>query len=353
MKRTYAAVLITMFVCAVSTVLADSVTTSDGSTLVGKIVRLYGGKLTIETKIAGLLEIDATEIVKIVTDEPMNVAFSTGDKLVGHMTPSGDGSMMKSALGEISVDATKVTSMWAVGEEDPVVLAVREETNAEIERLKPVWTFDVEAGGVMTEGNTETLVAHGRLDVKRKTTEDLLHFYLTAQYTEQNKLRTVNEYRGGIRFRQDLAERWYWYTRLELEFDEFEGLDLRTTVAVGGGYFWLKEEHHELATSVGLGYRNESYTSGRTVNDAVLDLTLDYRLDFLPWGQFTHQTVYLPDFQDYGNYRLDVDNALVVPFANDRWKWKMGIRHEYNSRPQRGLERLDNTYYTSMVVSLK
>jgi putative salt-induced outer membrane protein YdiY len=337
-----------------ATLMADVVTTSDGSRLVGTVEQIAGGKLVILTEIAGRLEIDASKVTGVSTDQSVNVAVNSGDRLVGPMDSSPDGSsIVRSKLGDISIPPSAITMLWPEGTESPEIAAIREEADAKIEAAKPEWSATLEAGASRTEGNTDTLEGHGRFDLKRKTKDDLLHFYLAGKYGEQDDKRTTNEYFGGIRYENSITERWYWYARTELEFDEFEGIDLRATAAAGAGYYWLKKPEHELKTSLGLGYRHESYDNERTDDDAVLDLGLDYRLDLTPWAQFTHSTVYSPDFLEFDDYRLKFDTALLIPFKDERLAWKLGMRNEYNSRPQSGFDRLDSTYYTSIVLSLR
>ena len=334
---------------------ADVVHTTDGSRFVGTIEQMSDGKLIMVTEIAGRLVIDASKIVAVAADGAVNVEFASGDRLVGTVEVSDDlsSSTVHTALGDISVAANQITSIWPEGTESPQLLAVKAEADARVEAMQPDWTMTLEAGGSGTEGNTDTLKARGRLDVTRKTSKDLLNFFLAGDYDEQDDRRTTNEYSGGIRYENSITDRWFWYVRTRLEFDEFEDLDLRSTAAAGGGYYWLKKPDHELKTSLGLGYRHESYKDSRTTDSAVLDLGLGYRLDIAEWVQFTHATVYSPDFQEFDDYRLDVDTALVFPMQDDRWKLKVGMRNEYNSRPQPGFDRLDNTYYTSVVLELK
>jgi len=84
------------------------------------------------------------------------------------------------------------------------------------------------------------------------------------------------------------------------------------------------------------------------------ELGLDYRLDITPWAQFTHSTVWAPNIEQLGDYRLTLDTALALPLANsDVWKLKLGIANEYNSDPQPGFDRLDNTYYANIVLEVK
>ncbi len=341
---------------------ADVVTTADGSRLVGKVVRLHDGRLVLETSIAGTIELDALQITGMEIEGNVNLEFESGDRLVGTVgiTPKENASMIKTAIGEIEVDTDKVTSIWPQGEESPEVIMVRKqaedaraayekEMDERIAALTPKWSAALEAGILATEGNTDRLEARGRFDLKRKTDEDLLHFYLAADFGEQFDVRTENEYRGGIRYDLDVTERLSWFARTELEFDEFEDLDLRVTAATGLGYWLIKEEGHELKPRAGLGYRHESFDDGNSRDDAIIELGFDYRLDIATWAQFTHTTTWNPAWDDFADYRLFLDTAMLVPLKDERFSLKFGIRNEYNSRPVQGNDRLDNTYYANLV----
>lgn len=333
---------------------AGAVLTSDGSRLVGRIQGMSEGKLVIITEIAGRLEIDTTKIVAIESDEPLIVEFASGDRLVGTIGINADGkSVIHTAMGDLSMAVARIEAAWLPGQDSPEVIALRRETERVRKELTPEWFVTLEAGGTRKEGNTNTLDARGRLDVVRKTGKDLLNFYLAANYSEQNNRRSQNEYRGGIKYEQMITERWNWYTRVEMEFDEFENLDLRSTVAAGVGYYWIRKPDHEFKTRVGLGYRHESYNNGVSNDEAVIDLGFDYRRDLAPWLQLTHAMTISPGLEETDNYRLDVDTALVVPFQMEKVKLKLGMRNEYNSRPQGNLDRLDNTYYVNLVFALK
>ena len=333
---------------------ADVVFTSDGSKLVGTIERMDADTLVITTRIAGKVEIDAAMITALAVDNPLTVQFESGDRLVGtiELSPDHDASVMHTALGELAISPEQITAIWPVGGESPEVAALKAETERTKAALTPKWSATLEAGASRSEGNTDTMEARGRFDLTRKTEDDLLGFYLAAKYAEQNKERTTNEYRGGVHYENLLTERWFWYTRLDLEFDEFEDLDLRSTAAAGAGRYWLKRPAHELKSRLGFGYRHESYDDGRTEDEAVADLGLDYRLKIVPWAQFTHSTTYSPNIEDTDAYRLDIDTALVFPLKDERLKLKLGMTNEYNSRPQRGLDRLDSTYYANLVLEL-
>ncbi len=329
--------------------LADSVTLLDGSVIVGTIEKQHGGKLLIATDFAGKLEIEAAKIKSYVSDKKVNVALGSGDRLVGSISKPGTGekSVVDTAIGPIAVQPEQVAAIWPEGQEHPDVIA-------KIDALKPKWTTRVEGGINRKEGNTDSLEGRAKVEILRKTADDQLKFYASADYAEQNKVRNRSEYIAGTRYENNITDRLYWYIRSELENDEFEDLDLRATAAGGLGYYWIKEKIQDLKTSVGAGYRHQSFKDDSTEDDAILDLGLDYRLDINPWAQFTHSTVYSPSLERFSDYLLTLDTALAFPLANsDMWKLKLGVRNDYNSDPRPGRERLDNTYYANVVLELK
>lgn len=335
---------------------ADYVQTTDGSRIVGTVMRLADGKLVITTEFAGEVKIEIAQVVTVATEGAFSVELAGGDRLVGPLqaTSEAQKSVVSSTVGEVEIAWDQVTYAWPEGEESPELQAVRAEAGAETARYKPKWSATLEAGVTRKEGNTDSLEARGKFVVRRKTADDLLKFYAAADYSEINEARNRNEYLGGVFYESNITERWNWYARGELEYDEFEGIDLRATAAAGMGYYWLKESDHEFKTRAGAGYRHEAYASGFTSDAAILDLGYDYRLDLRTWAQFTHELTYSPDVEETADYRLVVDTAVAIPLANsDAWKLKLGVMNEYNSRPQPGIDRLDNTYYANIVLELK
>ncbi len=346
-------VLTIVLVCASAT-LADVVVTTNGSRIVGTLERMTGDSAVIVTEFAGKLEIPADMVANIITDQEVAVRFDSGDQLIGTLaeTPSGD-VVMRSGIGDIPVTREKMSAVWPKGADSPEVITLKLDQAKKLAAVTPKWTTTLEAGGSRTEGNTDTLDFRGRLDIKRKTDADLLEFFLYGYYAETVSLRTRNEYGGGVRFESKVRDDLFWYTRLELEHDEFESLDIRTTAATGYAKFWINRPDRELKTSLGLAYRHETYFNGTVLNDAAIDIGFDYRHDVAPWVQFTHSLNYGPAWDDFGDFRLDSRAALVFPFKNDNMKLKTGVRHEYNSNPVGGLERLDTTYFADIVLSLK
>ena len=336
---------------------ADVVITTNGSRIVGKLERMGPDGAVIVTEFAGKLQVPADKVASITTDQQVTVQFDSGDRLIGTLVDAsnGDGVVMKSSIGDIPVERERMTDVWPEGSDSPDVVVLKKKQAVELAAVTPTWTVTLEGGATRKEGNTDKLEGHGRLEVKRKTSLDLLTFFMYGEYSEENKVRSDNEYGGGIRYesRFEDSRDYFWYSRLRLEHDEFEDLDLRATVAAGVGKYWIDKPDRQFRTDVGVGYRSESNADGTDSDDALVDLGLDYRIDLAPWVQFTHESDFTPTWDDFGDYLLRLDTALIFPFQNEEFKLKVGMRNEYDSRPVKGSERLDNTYYTSIVLSIK
>jgi putative salt-induced outer membrane protein YdiY len=338
---------------------ADVVTLADGSRLVGTIERMADGKLILVTEYAGTLEIDASKIVTIETDQPVNVGTTTGDRLVGKIewSPDEEKAVVHSEVGTIPVPTDKIEAIWPKDGKSPEALALEEQVakaKEEAEAAQARWSATFEAGVFYTDGNSEILRASGRAEVRRTTLKDLMKFYVSGEYSEEDKRRSSHEVKGGAYYEYLFTERWYGYGRMELEYDEFEDLDLRFTTAVGAGYYWLKKPEHELKTFAGIGFLHESFRDGTDRNAAQAEVGLDYRLDITPWMRFTNSTVWYPTFESLRDYRLVSDSAFLFPLGDsDVWKLKLGALYEYDPIPQPGFERLDQTYYANIVLEMK
>lgn len=338
---------------------ADVVTLSDGSRLLGKVERMSEGKLIFVTQFAGTLEIDAKLLVRIETDEPVNVGMTTGDRLVGPIEWKEpiDRAVVETELGGIAVNVEGIEAIWPRDGKSPEVMALEaqmEQVRAEAEAARAKWTATFEAGLLYREGNKEVFNVRGGMELVRKSPKDLLKFYLTGVYAEDSGKRSEHEVKGGAYYEYLFTERWFAYARSELEYDEFENLDLRFSTAFGPGYYWIKKPDHELKTRAGIGFLHESYRDDTTANKVEGEVALEYRLDVAPWMQFKHGTTWYPTFEALRDYRIVSDTALIFPLANSEiWKLKLGAKYEYDAIPNPGFERLDQTYYANILAEIK
>lgn len=338
---------------------ADVVVLTDGSRLLGTVERMGGGKLILATQFAGTIEIDSAMVTSIETDEPVNVGMASGDRLVGPIQWKHeiDRAVVETEMGGVPIAVERVEAIWPKDGKSPEVLAMEEQiakVEKEAEAAQAKWAATFEAGLFFSEGNNNVFRASGKAEVRRTSLKDLLKFYLSAEYSEEDNVRSSHEVKAGAYYEYLFTTHWFGYGRMDLEYDEFENLDLRFSTAVGAGYYWIKKENHELKTRAGIGYLHESFMDETSRDAAQAELGLDYRVDLAPWVQFINSTTWYPTFDSLRDYRLVSDSAFLFPLnGSDMWKLKLGALYEYDPIPNPGFERLDQTYYANILLDLK
>jgi len=361
-----------------SAAMADELRLKDGSTLNGQVSTWSSQSVTLDTSFAGQLTIDRALITSITADETVLVEVNSGDKIVGRLQHDADKGqlLLGTSFGDLKVDLSQVRSITLAGEGAQTTVAVAPaETPAVNESsaassggagsvavpafqpATPVkagtptkWTGRIEAGVDGATGNTERLNARGRAEVRRTAERDRTLFYFQGTYAKQNGARSANEIIGGAELEVDVTPRLFAFGKASLEYDEFENLDLRAMVTAGLGYFVIREDEQHLKLRAGAGYKHESYSDGDSQDTGILELGIDYMKQISPWFTYTHSTTYYPTLRALSDFRIVMENAAEIPITKDKdWKIRTGIKNEYDSQPESGVERLDTTYFANLV----
>ncbi|NLZ63456.1 MAG: DUF481 domain-containing protein, partial [Lentisphaerae bacterium] len=136
--------------------------------------------------------------------------------------------------------------------------------------------------------------------------------------------------------------------------DEFSGIDLRTHVVAGYGYFFFKEEDTQLRFRIGLSYQRREFETGRNEDTYGLDLNLHYERRIDDWGTLVSDLTYTPGLDDTDDYRIYHESALDIPLLMQKpLSLRLGISNEYNNLVAEDVERLDTTYFAKLVYKWK
>jgi len=320
--------------------LADTLTLSDGSVLHGQIERIEGGEIVLSTAYAGEITVKQAQVVDIVTIEPVYVQ-SEETTIFGKVSGSTDGLRVTTDTSTLNTEVSRVEAVWRAGDQSP-----------EAKALARNWSYDASFGLSGKDGNTDRFAILASLTATLRGPDDKLTFYGRYDRSDDNGVTSSNEIKGGVDYSRLVSKRWGWYARTELESDDAENLDLRATAAGGAEFVWKDTENWDLLLRGGLGYRYESFFDG-TVNDLPsLDLVLINTYVFTGVGTLKNIVTYNPAFEDFGNYRFFQESTFEVPIGTgNKWKLRLGISNDYNSRPVGGLKKMDTTYFTQFLLS--
>lgn len=331
---------------------ADTVEIIDGSKLVGKITEASGDKLKLETAFAGVIEIPMDKVAGFATDAPVFVRLESGTTMLGTVTSDGRGNLQVSGSdGSLTTTTSKVTATWPTNAKDPVVAA----KEAEVAALQRKWKYEANVDINGKDGNTQSQNIGVGFRATLESPQDVLKVYTTYQRNETNSIKSADEIKGGVEYSSFFYNDLGWYVRTELESDQFENIDLRSTSALGLTYRFFNTDRWKLVGRSGVSYRYESYDlvapAAPTSNDSLgLDFGLNSNYKFAEFARLVTDLTYTPSFDDFGDYRFVHDSGLEMPLKVGQWVLRLGVNNSYNSNPTGTIEELDTTYYTRLIL---
>jgi len=321
---------------------ADEVITTDGARLLGEITLIDKGTITLKTNYAGTLQIKQDQVASFSTDGARVVRLESGTVMAGPVESSGGGKLkIKSQDGVLETSTAKIAASWSPDAEDPQVARNRRE-----------WRYDASLDLAGRRGNVDKFRLGTNLNAKLKGPNDTLAFFFQYEEAEEAGLETENRITGGTSYESFFSKVLGWYARTELEKDEIDNIDMRSSTAAGLSFRLINKDNQSLIARSGIGYRYTSFSNG-AVNEsnATIDFGLAHNYEFKDLFVMNNDLTFVPAVDDFSNYRMVHDSGIEVPLGSSKnWKIRMGIMNEYVSETA-ALEKLDTTYYTRMIYS--
>jgi hypothetical protein len=330
---------ITAAACVASPLVADTVDIKNGAHIVGKITKIDDGSVTVDTDFAGKIVIKQSEVTALTPDAPIAVRLASGTRFDGRIAAgAGGGIQIAGPDGTISTTVDKVAASWAAGKTDPLV--------------DRHWSYEASADVSGKTGNKEQIGTAFDFRATLKTVQDTLQFYAVYDRQVSDGAKSADQLKAGVDYSNNFAGRNSWYVRDEGGFDRVKNIDLYNIAAAGYGFDLIKKPNQTLTGRAGLSFRYEGYRTPGTpaLKSAGLDFGLNHELT-LATSKLVNRISYVPSFDDFGNYRITHESFYEIPLANPAWKLRMGVSNDYNSKPPRGIERLDTAYFTRLVLN--
>jgi len=322
---------------------ADVVETSDGSRIVGKIVTIHGGEVSIATDYAGTIKIKQVMVTSITTDRPVAVRLASGTRFDGFVSTASPKTLRITApTGAVTTPLAKVAATWAAGQEDPDVVALRRH-----------WTYEADLDVNGKNGNHNQLGTDTAMRVNLIGPQDKLQLYTAYNRQVTDGQKSADQLKGGVDYADDFTNRASWYMRDEAGYDRVKGIGLYDIAASGVGYDFIKNDDHQTLTGrAGLSYRYDNYIdpTSPSLSSPGADFEIEHLLK-LRNSYLTNSLSFVPAFQNLANYVLHHESAYEIPLLSRWWKLKIGVANDYESRTSPGVEKLDTTYFTRLVLT--
>jgi putative salt-induced outer membrane protein YdiY len=314
-----------------SPVAADEVWLKNGDHLTGKVVSLEGGTLVFNTTYAGDLSIKWGEVVNLKTDEPVKVVLGDETTAKGPVSPGDSGKV-------------KVTAEQPA---EPVTLNLDA-----IEKINPKpplrTTLRVNIGASFATGNTEREDIYSDGEFVARTEQNRYTIGGLYRRSESENVKTEDNAMAYMKYDHFFTKKWYGYANATAEQDEFQDLDLRSTLGVGAGYQFFESERTNLSLEGGISYVDENFEVAEDNSFAAGRWGLRFDHYLLPKSlqYFLHHTG-LQGLEDSDDLILLTQTGFRVPFYKNL-NVTAQVNWDYDKSPSPGKKENDYTYIFSV-----
>jgi putative salt-induced outer membrane protein YdiY len=328
-----------LLLCGISfTTQADTLTLKNGDRISGQILKSDGKKITVKTEFMGTVEIAWDAVNLMASTEPVYLTLTDNQTVVGKISASGEQYEIETKeTGKVKVAKAAIASVRNAAEFNA--------WKAEVDRLQnpgllDLWAGALDVGLSLARGNAEANTFTLAGNAVRATPRDKITVYATSirasarKRTETDFAQVANAIRGGARYDVNLSSRSFVFGTGDLEFDEFQSLDLRMSLGGGFGYKPIKTDRTTLDVFGGGAYTKEYFAAGAPLKRS--------RGEILLGEEFTHKLstrsllrerlVFFPNMSQRGEYRLQFDTSLATNL--NRWlAWQITYSNRYLSNP--------------------
>jgi putative salt-induced outer membrane protein YdiY len=243
--------------------------------------------------------------------------------------------------GRINVAKALVETVRSKPEQDAYL--------ADIERLRDpslldFWSGTLDTGLSLTRGNAETTTFTNSMKTQRATQRDKISIHATSLYATSDRdgdsQTTANAIRGGTRYDVNLSERLFTFGFLDLEFDEFQNLDLRNVIGGGLGWHIIKNDRTTFDFFSGGSFNQEYFADDikRKSGELVIGQEFDHKI--AAGTVFTEKFSIFPNLSNTGSYRLQFDSGISTKLA-DWLAWHVTLSDRFQSNPVPGVQKND------------
>jgi putative salt-induced outer membrane protein YdiY len=308
-------------------VLADEVILANGDRLSGRITEIRDGVLTLETDYSEPVKLKFEAVQQMSSTDPVELHLTDGEILKGIIRAQADK----------QVEVADGVNREAVAVGFDAIAALNPPPKEAV-----TWKGNITLGANWQDGNSETRnVSAGVLAVRRSENDRLLMNFLYNR-TEDSGQRTAENTYGQVKYDYFWNPQWYVYLNIDMLSDDFQDINLRTSVGPGVGYQVWEEEDRSLGLEAGVSYTSEDRDLGEDTDWLAARLGVNFLYRLFAKVLFTEQFVIYPNLDDTGEYTLRNEAALVTDIGAS-WALRLSNIWERNSNPGPDVEQDDFT----------
>ena len=163
-----------------------------------------------------------------------------------------------------------------------------------------------------TTGNAETTSIFTGTELFYGSGGNSIGFDGNLYYGEHSRTLTVRTSEGRLKGAHDFNESHYAYLLGTLKHDEFQRLNIRSSLGIGYGYRLIQDSYEELSLEAGVGLQGEDFNGNRKddyYHEGRIGINYTYR--FSKTARFVTKDEYLPSLSGVSNHRIRGEFKLI------------------------------------------
>ena len=333
---------------------ADVVTLRNGDRVSGSIVESNEKSLTMKTEFLGEVEIQWEAVVGVEAPGKLYVTSGEGQTLVGPVKTVDDKlSVQTPSSGTVDIPLQQVAMLRNEDAEQAYQASIERLRNP---KLTDFWRGYFGTGLALTAGNAETRSFTNAAAATRQTQRDTIKLYFTSVLAQADlgqagagSVTTANAVRGGSRYELNVSDKMFTFGFVDLEFDEFQSLDLRNVLGGGLGYKLINTDRKTLSLFGGASYNQEFFNNDITRRSAEIVSGQELTLALNDRTSVTERFAFYPNMSDTGEFRRQFDTAITTDIF--KWLgWNITFSDRFLSNPVPGRQKNDVLLTTGVRV---
>lgn len=313
----------------------DVIVFKNGDRLTGEVKSLERGRLRFNTDATGTISIEWDDIASLESDQNIQVETEEGSRYLGHISRAGEASqtVVETESGPLALDSASVVLMTPIEERG-------------VSRLDG----DITAGYNFAK-SSQIQQLHFGLDVNYRTETRILSLEADATTSDSSGTETNQRQSLDLDYTRLLQDRWLFGGAVLLDRNDELGIDLRTSIGIGGGRIMRQSNSTNLAIQGGLQLSREN-TSGGTSSEDTVEAFASLHWDWFrydsPELDLSTELKLIPNLTETGRVRGEFDISLKWEMIDDLF-WQLSFYDSYDSDPVvTGAEKNDYGINTSL-----
>jgi putative salt-induced outer membrane protein YdiY len=285
-------------------------------------------KLIFKTSYAGEISINWSEVINLITDDPIKVILTDGTTLEG-FSRRAPVDMIRIETEKLETPSDfKLSEVATINPEEKPVVKLTARTNA---------------GFTQERGNTDTdsLRLDGEFIARTEKSQYTFAGELNMEKVDGDT--TVENWLAFAKYDYFFIQKWFLYANTLFEHDKFADLDLRSTLGAGVGHQFFESDTLNLSVAVGPSWVHEDFIEADDDDYSAGQWLINYdQFFFNKFVQLFHRQAGSIKLSDTNTWLIRTRQGLRFPIYKG-FATTLQYNYDYNNDPSpEADEKLDS-----------